>query len=232
LQIDHGQGTLMWTYTEDVDGCPTGNLVLDHAGNAYGVTQDGGPNGWGSVLELSPSGSTWTETILYAFQGEGDGGTPYSGLIFDKAGNLYGAATRGGNSGCGEGCGTVFELSPSQSGWTYNVLYTFQGGDDGGAPVAGLVRDKAGNLYGATESYGANGGGTVFELSPSQSGWSFNVLASPSGDTGPVVALTLDSAGTIYGTNYRDGADDYGSIFRPVRRRLDLLRSARFHRRQ
>ena len=64
----------MWTYTEDVDGCPTGNLVLDHAGNAYGVTQDGGPNGWGSVLELSPSGSTWTETILYAFQGEGDGG--------------------------------------------------------------------------------------------------------------------------------------------------------------
>lgn len=93
------------------------------------------------------------------------------------------------------------------------MLYTFQGGNDGGSPVAGLVFDKAGNLYGATESYGANSGGTVFELSPSQSGWTFNILASLSGNTGPVAALTLDRSGTIYGTNYRDGADNCGSVF-------------------
>jgi uncharacterized repeat protein (TIGR03803 family) len=218
LKINHSQGawqgTLMHTYVQKDDGCPTGNLILDSSGNVYGATQNGGSNGAGTVVELSPSGSTWTETTLYAFQGKSDGGAPYSGLVLDASGNLYGAATRGGNSGCGDGCGTVFELSPSQSGWTYTVLYTFQGSDDGGAPVAGLVFDTSGNLYGATESYGANGGGTVFELSPSQSGWTFNVLASMSGTTGPVAALTLDSSGTIYGTNYRDGADDYGSVFK------------------
>jgi uncharacterized repeat protein (TIGR03803 family) len=217
LQINKSQkqwqSVVMHTFEEKDDGCPTGNLVLDKAGNAYGVTQDGGPNGWGEIYELSPSGGTWKETTLHAFGGEGDGGTPYSGLIFDKSGNLYGAATRGGEGGCDDGCGTVFELSPSQTGWTYNVLYSFQGGDDGGAPVAGLTLDKSGNLYGATESYGANGGGTVFELSPSNGTWTFNVLASMSGSTGPVVAVTLDKAGTIYGTNYRDGADDYGSVF-------------------
>lgn len=208
------QGSLMWTYTKDVDGCPTGNLVADRAGNVYGVTQNGGANGWGAVVELSPSGSSWTETILYAFKGGSDGGAPYSGLVFDKAGNLYGAATRAGSSGCGGyGCGTVFELSPSKSGWTYTVLYTFQGGNDGGSPVAGLVFDGAGNLYGATESYGANGGGTVFEMSPDNGAWSFNVLAGMTGGAGPVAALTLAPSGAIFGTNYRDGADGYGSVF-------------------
>lgn len=217
LQINHSQSgwqsVNMHTYVEKEDGCPTGNLVVDNSGNVYGVTQGGGANGWGSILELSYSNSTWNETVLYSFEGSGSGGTPYSGLVFDKSGNLYGAATRGGSSGCDNGCGTIFELSPSQSGWTYNVLYTFQGGNDGGAPVAGLVFDKSGNLYGATESFGANGGGTIFELSPSQSGWSFNVLSSLTGSTGPVAALTLDSAGAIYGTNFRNGADNYGSVF-------------------
>ncbi|HEX4080739.1 MAG TPA: choice-of-anchor tandem repeat GloVer-containing protein [Rhizomicrobium sp.] len=217
LQINHGQGVLMWTFTEDKDGCPTGNLVLDRSGNAYGVTQIGGPNGWGAVFELSPSGGTWTETILYGFEGGSDGGTPYSGLVPDKAGNLYGTTARAGTGCGGYGCGTVFELSPSQSGWNYNVIYTFRGGDDGGQPVAGLVFDKSGNLYGATESYGANGGGTVFELSPSQGAWTFNLLASMAGDAGPVVALTVPSSNTVYGTNYRDGADGYGSAFKVTR---------------
>ncbi|HEY3778110.1 MAG TPA: choice-of-anchor tandem repeat GloVer-containing protein [Rhizomicrobium sp.] len=218
MQINHANGTwqgvLMWTYTKDIDGCPTGNLVLDSAGNAYGVTQNGGPNGWGAVVELSPSGSSWTETILYAFTGGSDGGSPYSGLVFDNAGNLYGATTRAGNSGCGQGCGTVFELSPSQSGWTYQVLYTFQGGNDGGQPTAGLIFDTAGNLYGAAESYGANGGGTVFELSPSNGSWTFNLLTSMTGSGGPVAALTLAPSGAIYGTNFFDGADGYGSVFK------------------
>ncbi|MGH6887747.1 MAG: choice-of-anchor tandem repeat GloVer-containing protein [Rhizomicrobium sp.] len=208
------QGTLMWTYTKDIDGCPTGNLVADRSGNVYGATQNGGPNGWGAVVELSPSGSGWSEQILYAFQGGSDGGAPYSGLVRDKAGNLYGTATRAGSSGCGGyGCGTVFELSPSQSGWTFNVLYTFQGGNDGGSPVAGLTFDGAGNLYGATESYGVNGGGTVFKISPRQGAWKFNVLAGMTGNAGPVVAVTVAPSGAIYGTNYRDGADGYGSVF-------------------
>ncbi len=213
LQLNRAQGgwqsVLMRTYTKDEDGCPTGNLLLDRAGNVYGVTQDGGAGGWGSIFELTPSGANWTETILYTFQGGNDGGAPYSGLIFDKAGNLYGTATARGAGGYG----TVFELSPSQGGWTFNVLYSFEGGSDGGQPVAGLIFDKAGNLYGAAESFGDNGGGTVFELSPSNGSWTFNLLASLTGNAGPVVSLTLDPAGTIYGTNYRDGADGYGSVF-------------------
>jgi len=217
LQLTRSQGAwqsvLMRTYTKDEDGCPTGNLVPDRAGNVYGVTQGGGPNGWGAAFELSPSGSSWTETILYGFQGGSDGGLPYSGLVFDRSGNLYGTATARGGSGCGQGCGTVFELSPSQSGWTYSVLYTFKGGSDGGQPVAGVVFDRKGNLYGAAESFGANGGGTVFELSPAQGSWTFNLLASMTGDAGPVASLTIDSSGTIYGTNYRDGAGGYGSVF-------------------
>ncbi|HEX3667249.1 MAG TPA: choice-of-anchor tandem repeat GloVer-containing protein [Rhizomicrobium sp.] len=208
------QSVLMHTFVQGEDGCPTGNMVLDKAGNAYGVTQNGGADGWGSIYELAPSNGTWTETILYTFQGGSDGGAPYSGMVFDKAGNLYGTASAAGSAGCGQGCGTVFELSPSQSGWTYKVIYSFSGGNDGGQPTAGLVLDESGNLYGAAESFGAKGGGTIFELSPSQSGWSFNLLASPSGSGGPVVALTLGSNNTIYGTNFFDGADGYGSVFR------------------
>jgi len=218
LQINQSQkqwqSVLMHTFVQKDDGCPTGNMVLDKAGNAYGVTQDGGADGWGSIYELSPSGGGWTETILYTFQGGSDGGAPYSGMIFDKAGNLYGTATARGAGGCGQGCGTVYELSPSQSGWTYKVIYTFTGGNDGGQPTAGLVFDKSGNLYGAAESFGANGGGSIFELSPSQGGWTFNLLASPSGTGGPVVALTVVSPTEIYGTNFFDGADSYGSVFR------------------
>jgi|SRR5579862_80431 len=206
------QSVLMHTYVQKQDGCPTGNLVVDGSGNVYGVTQDGGANGAGSVFELSNSGGTWNETILYSFQAGSDGGVPYSGPILDANGNLYGTATRGGNAGCGQGCGTVYELSPGQSGWTYNVIYSFAGGNDGGQPTAGLAFDKAGNLYGAAESFGANGGGTVFELSPSQSGWSFNLLAGLPGTGGPVVALTLDHARTIYGTSFF-GTSGYGNVF-------------------
>lgn len=206
------QSVLMHTFVQKQDGCPTGNLVVDASGNVYGATQNGGAHGYGSVFELSNSGGTWSETILYSFQGGSDGGGPYSGPILDAAGNLYGTATRGGNAGCGQGCGTVYELSPGQSGWTYSVLYSFTGGNDGGQPTAGLVFDRVGNLYGAAESYGASGGGTVFELSPSGSTWSFNLLAGLPGTGGPVVALTLEGAHTIYGTSFF-GTSGYGAVF-------------------
>ncbi|HEX3432366.1 MAG TPA: choice-of-anchor tandem repeat GloVer-containing protein [Rhizomicrobium sp.] len=210
----HGyQGVLMHTYVKKQDGCPTGNLVLDSAGNVYGVTQDGGANGWGSIFELSNSGNSWTQTILYSFPGASGGGAPYSAPVFDQAGNLYGTATAGGNQGCGQGCGTVYELSPGKSGWSYSVLYSFTGGNDGGQPTAGLVFDKAGNLYGAAESYGANGGGTVFELSPSGNTWSFNLLTALPGTGGPVVSLTLDGTHNIYGTSFF-GTSGYGAVFR------------------
>lgn len=213
LQLNRTQSgwteVLMHTYVYKDDGCPTGNLVLDGAGNVYGVTQDGGANGWGSIFELSNSGSGWTQTILYSFMGASDGGAPYSGMVFDAAGNLYGTATAKGAFDYG----TVFELSPSNGGWAYNVLYAFKGGNDGGQPTAGLILNN-GNLYGAAESFGKNGGGTVYELTPSNGTSTLNVLASLTGSGGLVAPITMDSTGTIYGTNFFDGAYGYGSVFR------------------
>ena len=199
--------TLLHTYTKSEDGCPTGNLLRDANGNLFGVTQNGGANGWGSVFELSPSGSGWTQSILYSFRGAEDGGAPYSELVMDKAGNLYGTA-----SASTVNRGTVFELSPSNGSWSYTVLYAFTGGQDGGQPVAALTLDH-GKLYGATTSFGAGGGGTIFELKPANGGWKFKVLHSLTGSDGPVAALSIGTTGTLYGTNFVDGADGYGSVF-------------------
>lgn len=205
--------TALRTYVKSQEGCPTGNLLLDSAGNLYGVTQSGGPNGWGSVFELTNNGGTWTETILYAFQGGDDGGAPYSGLIMDSAGNLYGTASAAGANRQG----VVFELKHSGGSWTEQVLYTFQGGNDGGQPVAGLIFDGAGNLYGATASWGANGGGVIFKMTPSGGTWTYSVLASLTGSDGPVASLTMDASGNLYGTAFMDGPDQYGSVFKLTR---------------
>jgi len=137
-------------------------LISDGAGNLYGVTQNGGANGWGSIFEQSPSESGWTETILYSFHGASDGGAPYSGVIFDGEGNLYGTAT----ASSGANFGTVFELSPSQSGWSYSELYTFTGGNDGGQPVAGLIFDNAGNLTAAIPAVGWSSMRTAISTAP------------------------------------------------------------------
>jgi uncharacterized repeat protein (TIGR03803 family) len=200
--------TLLHTYVKSEDGCPTGNLLRDASGNLFGVTQNGGANAWGSVFELSPSQSGWTETILYSFRGAEDGGAPYSELVADDAGNLYGTA-----SASTVNHGTVFKLSPFNGSWSYSVLYPFTGGEDGGQPVAALTFDRAGNLYGATTSFGAKGGGTIFTLTPSAGAWKFHVLHSLTGSDGPVAALTLAKTGAIYGTAFMDGADGYGSVF-------------------
>jgi uncharacterized repeat protein (TIGR03803 family) len=208
--FDTWNGTALRTYVKSEEGCPTGNLLLDSAGNLYGVTQDGGANGWGSVFELTPSGSGWTESILYAFQGQNDGGAPYSGLIMDSAGNLYGTTAAAGANRQG----VVFELKSSGGGWSEQVLYTFQGGNDGGQPVAGLIFDSAGNLYGATASWGSGGGGTVFKLASSGGSWTYSVLTSLTGSDGPVASLTMDSHGTLYGTTFMDDSFGYGSVFK------------------
>lgn len=200
-----------------------GNVIFDSAGNLYGTTSNGGGSecsgGCGTVYELSPSGSGWTEHILYRFTGGSDGGAPASGLVLDQAGNLYGTTVIGGSGCTGKGCGTVYELSPSGSGWTEKVLYTFQGASDGKNPYAGVIFDQAGNLYGATFLGGSAGGGTVFELSPSGEGWSFSTLyafqGGQYGPAGPYDNLAIDGAGSLYGTTNDDGgADTAGSVFK------------------
>ncbi len=191
---------------------PLGDLIFDQAGNLYGTTNRGGDKHIGSVYELMYLGY-WLETDLYSFQGSGDGGFAGGGVIFDRSGNLYGVTLSGGHGGAG----TVYQLSPSGSGWKETTLYSFTGGNDGGDPTGGLFMDSSGNLYGTTESGGSDGGGTVFELTPGNGGWAFNTLYSFSGQgswPGPWAKPTMDAAGNLYGTTHGDGAYSNGSVFK------------------
>lgn len=193
-----------------------GDLIFDPADRVYGTTLGGGSNYDGTVYELTRSGSGWTERVLYAFSGP-DGAGPFEGITLDNAGNLY-STTVGGGGSCnyGAGCGTVFQLTPSGSGWTERLLYSFQNGSDGSAPRAGLIFDQEGNMYGATSNGGLYGGGTVFELSLSEGGWIYTLLYSFAGEAncGPAANLVMDVAGNLYGTTNCDGANHQGSVFK------------------
>jgi uncharacterized repeat protein (TIGR03803 family) len=202
---------------------PWGDLTLDTVGNLYGTTQYGGALNQGTVFKLSPPsspGAPWTEAVLHSFQGAtSDGAQPVAGLVLDSAGNLYGTTSVGGINGDCDfgGCGVVFELSPPAApggAWTETMLYFFQGdgANDGSNPLAGLVFDQTGNLYGTTSTGGPdNAGGTIFELSPpSEQGgtWSEAILHSflGEGGGGPKAGVTFSPNGALFGTTYYGGA--------------------------
>ncbi len=194
--------SVIYTFSGGNDGAhPWAGLILDQSGNLYGTTSGGGAYGYGTVYELTPSGSGWALKTLYSFENQQDGGQPYAGLIFDPAGNLYGATTTGGT---GDG-GTVFELTPSGSSWTFQTLYPFTGssGQLTGGPTASLVMDSGGNLYGATAGDGAYSKGAVFKLTQSNGGWTYTSLYDfTGGDDGrtPRGNLVFDKYGNLYGT--------------------------------
>ncbi len=203
--------TILYHFAGGADGNSPryGDVIFDHAGNMYGTTAIGG-NGNGVVFEMTHSGNTWTEQPIYTFSGP-DGAKPYSGAIFDNAGNLYGTTTQGGAFGHG----AVYELSPSGGGWTEQVLYSFQNANDGSFPTGGLVFDQSGNLYGSTNAGGSGGGGTIFELTPAGGGWTYNLLYSFTGGTGcgPWGTLSMNG-GTLFGTTVCDGAHNAGNVFK------------------
>ena len=169
-------------------------------------------------LEAALASAT-TETVVYSFQGGSDGSNPSGGLVVDAVGNLYGTTTTGGGGPCPGGCGTVFRLSPQPGGgWLEAVLYSFQAGSDGAAPVSSLIFDAGGNLYGTTISGGARNDGTVFELSPQGGTWVETVLYSfRGGSDGSYVTspVTFDAAGNLYGTTvFGGGRQNAGVVFR------------------
>jgi uncharacterized repeat protein (TIGR03803 family) len=192
-------------------------VIFDAAGNLYGTTGLGGDYGGGTVFELSPDASGgWTEKVLYSFGDGTDGLYPTGSLVLDATGNIYGIT----NFGSDGGGGTVFELTPNAGGgWTDTVLYGFSNQGDGGSPLAGLVFDASGNLYGTTEEGGSNnscfeGCGTVFELSPSAGVWTEKVYSFNGKDGESIFSsVTLDAAGNIYGTAHNGGASDQGTVF-------------------
>jgi uncharacterized repeat protein (TIGR03803 family) len=190
---------------------PEAGVISDASGNLYGATFYGGAHGAGMVYELTPSASGWKETVLHSFNTDGiDGFAATGGLVFDASGNLYGTTQFGGTGACtnGFGCGTVFELSPSASGWKETILHDFQG-TDGWEVHAGVVFDGAGNLYGTTTNGGSSNQGTVFELSPTTGGsWTVKVLHQFTGgsDGGvPYGNVILDAAGNVYGMTSAGG---------------------------
>jgi uncharacterized repeat protein (TIGR03803 family) len=191
---------------------PFAALVFDGAGNLYGATQGGGAYGYGTVFQLAPGvGGTWTETVLHSFNNNGqDGYYPYSNLIFDAAGNLYGTTSSGGSSVCGGGCGTVFELTPAGNGtWAETLVHSFAGSD--GEGPSGLTFDGSGNLYATTAAGGTSNGcggfgcGNVFELTPGTNGtWTETVLYNFTGGShggNPIGGVIFDASGNLYGQN-------------------------------
>jgi uncharacterized repeat protein (TIGR03803 family) len=211
--------TVLYAFTGGTDSfTPQGDLTFDQSDNLYGTAygyqiagkEDLGGYDAGSVYELVHSNGGWTINVLYGFTGFNDGSNPEGGVIFDQAGNLYGTATYGG----AHGEGTVFQLTHSGSGWIEQTLQSFSY-PGGFLPQAGLLSDQAGNMYGATFAGGNKGGGTVFELTPSNGGWAFTTIYElPGSGTGPLSTLAIDSEGNLYGTSYNGGQHQNGSVFK------------------
>jgi len=193
------QETVLHQFTGTPDGSlPLSRLIFDPAGNMYGVTFYGGLYNWGAAYELSPSHGGWTENVIYSFNSIQGLGTalPQGSLALDGAGNLYGAANCNDTLGCFYGA--VWQLQPSQQGWTLNSLYQFNG-LDGYQPI-GVIRDPSGNLYGPTFGAAGNDSGTIYELSPSNGGWNYS-LVYDFGFEDSASGLVMDSFGNLYGGN-------------------------------
>jgi len=210
---------------------PQGTLAI-YGDRIYGTTKYGANGEVGAVFELAPptvEGGSWTETTLYNFTGEnGDGSTPYAGVVVDANGVLYGTTEEGGNEGCTHGCGIVFSLTPpavSGGTWTETILHSFTGANgDGFEPYAGVILGPGGVLYGATYVGGSfqgpgcgEGCGIVYELVPpsSQGGaWTEVILHNFDGTdgSGPYSSLALAN-GTLYGTTRYGGTANQGTVF-------------------
>jgi len=200
----------------DGDGYdPTGSLIIDSGGNLYGTTPLGGANNTGTVFKISASGAY---SVLYSFAPNSggvpdfDGANPSAGLIVDGAGNLYGTTSGGGPYSFFQG--TVFKISAAGA---ETVLHFFGDGNplDGDAPVAGLIRDTAGNLYGTTSGGGTYTFGTVFKIAASGTeSVLYSLGFGPDGGQGPVGGVVMDSDGNLYGTTVNGGANSTGTVFK------------------
>jgi uncharacterized repeat protein (TIGR03803 family) len=223
LAADNPAAIWLFDLGNNHDGnSPFGAVISDEAGNLYGTTQKGGFPGFGVVFKLTPTrNGLWKETILHTFKGSPDGANPDSTLVRDSAGNLYGTTLYGGRKvkNCSANCGSgiVFKLTPNAKGpWKETVIHQFTGGLDGAVPVAGVILDAVGNLYGTTSGGGANTFGMAFKLSPTATGWKETVLHSFGDLDGiaPYAPLTFDNAGRLYGTTFIGGNQNLGVVFK------------------
>ena len=206
--------SVLRSFGAGTDGAtPVAGVTLDESGNLYGTTSAGGTYGYGTVFQLKPLASGWTENILHDFTLGTDGGIPYAGVTLGGKGILYGAATDGGG-GTNGGGGTVFELTHGSGGWTFNVLSVLSGWD-----VSGTFRDllvESGKIYATTHCDGTDRDGTVYELTLANGTWTYNSLYEFTGGTDGFYSfsnLVSDKAGNLYGTVAYGGSQGAGVAF-------------------
>jgi uncharacterized repeat protein (TIGR03803 family) len=181
-------------------------LIRDREGNFYGTTVVGGEFGMGTVFRLDRTGN---QTVLHSFNGP-DGENPFAPLIRDGEGNFYGTTYKGGTYGSG----IVFKVDRTGR---ETVLYSFKYKNDftdGGTPMAPLIRDGEGNLYGTTQLGGASTYGTVFKLDNTGKETVLHSFNWTDGAYPFVGRLVQDGAGNLYGTTQNGGASGSGTIFK------------------
>lgn len=215
--------SVLYSFTGVLDGAlPASGVVTDATGAYYGTAAAAGQAGYGIVYRLTPPRFTflpWNQTTLYGFAGGSAGAYPAGGVVFDKAGALYGATAQGGAANAG----LVYRLTPpAQKGgnWGYSALYEFGGGADGAFPASSLlVNPSTGAVTGTTTRGGAVGSGTVFSLRKPAANtlpWTATQLAdfsAPGSGNGPATAVIQDSAGRILGTTSAGGASGFGTVY-------------------
>ena len=202
--------TVLYTFGTGTDGAiPVAGVIL-RGTSLYGTTSAGGAYGYGTIFQLTRSGAAWTETIVHNFEDGDDGAVPYGGLIADKLGNLYGAATEGGSGGGG----TIYELSPASGSWTFNVIYSNPGWGISGS-FRNVALDASGNLYGTTHCDGANDAGTIYKLTPASGSWTYTSLYVFEGGSDGLYSFSnpLLEAGHLFGTTKQGGGDGDGVVW-------------------
>lgn len=201
---------------------PAAPVTLGIDGTVYGTAGGGGngcSHGCGIVFKLTPSGSRYSESVLWNFRGATDGSGPSSGVTIDASGAMYGVTDFGGGTSCadGYGCGTVYKLTPSASGYTERVLWSFGKGTDGYYPLSNVVIGRNGTLYGTTWQGGTHYAGNLWELVPSGSAYAEKVLWNfTAGDDGgdPRGQMLADARGRLYATTYVGGTAGVGTVLR------------------
>lgn len=209
--------TSLYQFGRSGDGAvPYASLTFGPDGALYGTTTLGGTGG-GTVFNLKPPATVckttrcpWLESTIWPFQFPGGAQPAYGALAFDQQGNAYGTTEYGGNNDKG----AVYKLSRQGQIWTETRLYSFGSSlSDGAWPLHNIVLDRAGNLYGTTSQGGANGGGTVFQLTASGSGWTETIIASFPTGANPQAGLIIDAAGNLYGATTGLGANSTAEVF-------------------
>lgn len=199
-----GALTILHIFSSAHDGAfPSGRLARDLRGNLYGTTESGGTSNFGTVYRIT---ANEPERALHSFAGGADGAAPMGGVLYVQ-GTLYGVTRAGGDplgtGGCGTGgCGTVYKIT---SNGAETVLHAFGGDTDGKFPEAGLIMDPDGNLYGTTESGGANGVGTVFKIDTTGTESVIYSFAGGADGANPASALVRGTIGDLYGTTLNGG---------------------------